>query len=171
PPPPAAGAPGSPGAPQAPAAPAMDAPGAPGAGFPPGVGDPQPVWGAAPAAPFGQGQPPAPGGPIPSTSDDRTMALLCHVLGLFTGFIGPLIVWLIKKDQSRFVDHHGRQALNFQISMFILWMITFVLIFVLIGLLLIPVLLVWGIVMPIIAAVAANKGEEYRYPLTIPFLG
>lgn len=146
--------------------------GAPGAGFPPGVGDPQPVWGAAPGVPYGQSQP-APaygqGGVVPSTADDRSMALLCHVLAIFTGFLGPLIVWAIKKDQSRFVDYHGKQALNFQFSMLLYWVVAFFSIFILVGLLLVPVLMLLGIILPIMAAVAANRGEMYQYPLTIKF--
>ena len=106
---------------------------------------------------------------LPSTADDRSMALLCHVLGIFTGFLGPLILWAGKKDQSRFVDHHGKQALNFQFSMLLYWVVAFFSIFLLVGFFLVPVLMVLGIVLPIIAAVAANKGEMYRYPLTINF--
>lgn len=144
---------------------------APGAGFPPGVGDPQPVWGAAPGVPYGQGHGPMPGQnlAVVSTPDDRSMALLCHVLGIFTGILGPIILWAIKKDQSRFIDHHGKQALNFQLSMLLYWVIAFFSLIVLIGFLLIPILVVIGILLPILAAVAANKGEMYRYPLTIHF--
>lgn len=146
--------------------------GAPGAGFPPGVGDPQPVWGAAPGVPYGKSTPPpvyAQDAVAPSTPDDRSMALLCHVLGIFTGFLGPLILWAIKKDQSRFVDHHGKQALNFQLSMLLYWVVAFFSIFLLVGIFLVPVLMLLGIIIPIVAAVAANRGEMYRYPLTINF--
>lgn len=147
--------------------------GVPGSGFPPGIGDPHLAHRSQPGPPFGQPSRPAPGvgGAMASTADDRTMGVLCHVLSLFTGFLGPLIVWLIKRDQSPFVDHHGKQALNFCISMLIYWMIAFISLFVLIGFILLPVLFVWGIVMPIVAAASANRGELYRYPLTIPFFG
>ncbi|MEM7273791.1 MAG: DUF4870 domain-containing protein [Actinomycetota bacterium] len=142
----------------------------PGSGFPAGVGDAEPAWGATPGqVPYGQSPAAYPPGAIAASSDDRSMATILHVLGLFTGFVGPLILWLVKKDESPFVDAHGKTALNFQFSMLIYWAVTFIAIFLLIGLLLIPVLMVIGFVLPIIAALAANKGEMYSYPLSIPF--
>lgn len=99
------------------------------------------------------------------------MAVLIHILLIFTGFVGPLIIWLIKKDQSPFVDRHGRTALNFAITLTIAAIISAVLILVLIGLLLLLVLMVVGLVLPIVAAVKAGRGEEYTYPFTIKFLG
>lgn len=124
---------------------------------------------------------PMPGGAVPFTApnhpvataitdDDRTMAVLIHVLAIFTGFLGPLIVWLIKRDQSVFVDHHGKEALNLQITLFLAWIVTFLAVFVLIGLLFIPFLLIIGLLFPILAAVAANRGEFYRFPAVIRFL-
>lgn len=105
------------------------------------------------------------------------MAMLCHLLSILTGFIGPLILWLVKKDQSRFVDFHGREALNFQITLFLvmfgLSMVAMVLMFVFIGILLIPVIMVLAIlalVAEILAAVAAQKGEWYHYPCCIRFV-
>jgi uncharacterized Tic20 family protein len=90
------------------------------------------------------------------------------------GFLGPLIVWLIKKDEMRFVDDQGKEALNFQINVLLLTvvmgMIAFPLIFLTLGLgvfLLVPLALVLGavaIVMPILAAIKSNSGETYRYP-------
>lgn len=97
------------------------------------------------------------------------MAMLVHLSALFTGFIGPLIIWLIKKDESPFVDRHGKTALNFMFTLAIAWVATIILFFLLIGFLIAPVLLIVGIVFPIIAAVAANKGEEYTYPAAIKF--
>lgn len=114
--------------------------------------------------------------PYATTEDDRTMAMLCHLLSIFTGFLGPLILWLVKKDSSRFVDHHGREALNFQITVFIASLcvgsVAFVLMFFVIGILLIPVLMAIGVlalVGEIMAALAANRGEWHRYPCTIRF--
>ncbi len=103
--------------------------------------------------------------------EDKSLAMLCHLLAIFTGFIGPLILWLVKKDSSAFVAHHGREALNFQLTLLIVMMClasaTFVLMFVFIGILLFPVLFVvpiLALVAEIIAAVAAQKGEWHRYP-------
>lgn len=102
--------------------------------------------------------------------------MLCHLLAIFTGFLGPLILWLVKKDESRYVDHHAREALNFQITFFIVFMgmliATFVLMFVMIGILLIPVIIVLSIlvlVAEILAAVAAQNGTWHRYPCSIRF--
>jgi uncharacterized Tic20 family protein len=107
---------------------------------------------------------------LPSTPDDRTMALLCHLGGLLPGgFIIALIIWLIKKDQSKYVDDQGKEALNFQITLFLGHLIGIVTICFTAGSIL---FLVWiyGVVFAIIAAVAVNKGEVYRYPLNIRLL-
>jgi uncharacterized protein len=101
-------------------------------------------------------------GPVPD-QDARTMGMLCHLLGIFTGFIGPLIIWLIKKDSSPFVDDQGKEALNFQIIALIA---TFC---CLLGFCFAPLLIaavqVTRIVFCIIATVQANQGVAYRYPL------
>ena len=110
-------------------------------------------------------------------SQSLMWATFCH-LAAISGFIvtpigfilGPLIIWLIKKDEFEFVNEQGKEALNFQISMLIYGIICFILAFILIGLLF---LLVWGIleiIFIIIASVKANSGEHYRYPLTIRFI-
>ena len=100
--------------------------------------------------------------------------MLCHLLGIFTGFIGPLILWLVKKDSSAFVGHHGREALNFQITLMLVMLglgsVTVVLMFVVVGIFLVPVLFIvpiLALVAEIIAAVAAQKGEWHRYPCCI----
>ena len=100
---------------------------------------------------------------------ERTWAMLCH-LGGFLGFIPPLVIWLIKKDESSLIDDNGKEALNFQISIAIYVMISIVLMFVLIGILLFFAVYIFNIVMIIIAAMKANSGERYRYPLCIRFI-
>jgi uncharacterized protein len=117
------------------------------------------------------------------TADERNLGMLCHLLGIITGytlglgFLGPLVLWLMKKDTSPFVDHHGKEALNFQLTVmlaiFCLGAVTFVLMFFVIGVLLIPVLVVVGIialVIEILACIAAHRGEWYRYPFSIRFI-
>ncbi len=103
---------------------------------------------------------------ISSTSDDRTMALLCHIGGIVTGFLVPLIIWLIKKDQSKFVDDQGKEALNFQITLVIAHAVAGLAICFHFGLVNLA-LWVFTIVYGILAAVAAQKGQAYRYPLTL----
>ncbi len=125
---------------------------------------------AAPAAGGGAAFAGAPsGGQVVNgvTSDERTMSLIAHVGAIFSGFIAPLIVWALKKDESAFVKHHATEALNFQLTLLIGWLIVFVLSFVLIGLLLLPVLLILQILFPVLAAMKANNGEGYNYPLSI----
>jgi len=102
-----------------------------------------------------------------TTSDERNMAMLCHILGIFTGFLGALIIWLIKKDQSGFVDDQGKEALNFQITMMIGWVISSVTVVVFIGCLLAPVLFVANLILCIMAGMAASKGQMYRYPFAL----
>lgn len=106
--------------------------------------------------------------------EDKTLGMLCHLLGIFTGFLGPLILWLVKKDSCPFVAHHGREALNFQITVFLvmvgLMAMTFVLIFVLVGVIFIPVIMilqVLAIVAEVMAAVAAQRGDWHRYPFCL----
>ena len=86
--------------------------------------------------------------PPPLSQDERTWGMLCHLSAFagyvfpFGGIVGPLVVWLIKKDEMPFVDDQGKEALNFQISVLIYAIVSFVLIFVLIGIILLCVILV-----------------------------
>ena len=101
------------------------------------------------------------------SKDDCNLAMLAHLLGIFTGFIGSLIIWILKKDNSAFIGEQAKEALNFQITITIGFVIAWVLAFILIGLVLMPILFVANLVFCILAAVAASKGQAYRYPLTI----
>jgi len=92
----------------------------------------------------------------PST-DERNLAMLAHLLGIVSGFVGALIIWLIKKDQSAFVDEQGKEALNFQITVMIAFVGSWILMFVLIGMLLMPLVLLGNLVFCILAAVAVSN--------------
>ncbi len=108
----------------------------------------------------------------PTDSDSRAWAVAAHLLPwIGLGFLGPLVIWLIKRDESPFVEEHAREALNFQISLLIYMIISGILVFVIIGIFLIFVVMIFGIVVMIIAAVKAANGESYRYPLSIRFIG
>ena len=107
----------------------------------------------------------------------RTWAALCHasaLLGVFLHFpghlLGPLIVWLAKRDDSPEIDAHGKEALNFQISMLIYNAVAVVFCLVLIGFVFLAILWVLNAVFVIIAAIEASEGKFYRYPMTIRFL-
>ncbi len=98
------------------------------------------------------------------TSDERTLAILCHVLGIFFWIFPPLIIYLIKKDESAYVKEHAMEALNFQITVSIA---TVVLAITIIGIVLIWVLWIVAVVFIIIATINASDNKIYRYPLTL----
>lgn len=107
----------------------------------------------------------------------RTWAMLCHLGGLgvyviptIGHILAPLIIWLIKKDESPLVDDQGKESLNFQISLTIYAIIAGLLTLVVIGFILLIALGIFDLIVVIIAAVKANSGEKYRYPLCIRFI-
>jgi hypothetical protein len=121
-----------------------------------------------PEQPYGQ-QPVAGG---PSTPDERTWGGAAHwsaLVGAFVAlaFLGPLLVMLIKGPESAWVRRQAVEALNFQLSILIYAIVAFILLFVLIGFLLVPVVGLLWLVLTIIGSVKASNGEDYRYPLTI----
>lgn len=104
---------------------------------------------------------------------ERTWGMFCHLSALaafifpFGNIFGPLIVWLVKKDESPFVDDQGKESLNFQISFTIYCIIATVLAVIFIGIILLIALGIAFLILVIIAAVKANEGEEFRYPFII----
>ncbi len=101
------------------------------------------------------------------SNDAKNLGMLCHLLGLFTSFVGPLIIWLIKKDTMSYVDYHGKEALNFQITVAIALVVAGLSFFCMIGPFLIPVIYLLNLIFCIIASIAASKGEYYKYPLCL----
>ncbi len=106
--------------------------------------------------------------------DTRMWAMFCHLgalvglLGNGIGFIlGPLVVWLVKREEDPFIDAHGKEALNFQLSMLIYTLVSIPLIFVIIGIFMLIAIGLLVIILPIIAGIRANDGGFFRYPLTI----
>ena len=104
----------------------------------------------------------------------RSWCVACHLSALagflvpgFGHILGPLIVWLIKRGDASEIDAHGKEALNFQISMLIYNLVAGVLCLVLIGFVLLAVLHILNAVFVIIAALKAGEGQMYRYPLTL----
>jgi len=113
------------------------------------------------------------------SSDARKWAMFCHLAGLaglipiapaFGSVIGPLIIWQIKKDEFEFVDEQGKEALNFQISILIYAIVSGLLCFACVGFVLLPAVYIFDLIFMLIAAVKANNGERYRYPLSIRFV-
>lgn len=113
---------------------------------------------------------------IQLTQEEKTFGMLAHLAALagfvipFGNLIGPLIVWLIKKDQSAWVDQQGKESLNFQISITIYAIVAGVLTLILIGILLLIAVGLFSLIMVIIASVKVSNGEDFRYPLCIAFL-
>jgi len=111
------------------------------------------------------------------TQQEKTFGMLAHLtaLALFIGIpfgniLGPLVIWLIKKDELPFVDDQGKESLNFQISMLIYGAGAGILSLILIGIPLLFAIGILDIVLVIMAAVQANGGTPYRYPLCIRFI-
>ncbi len=111
--------------------------------------------------------------------DARMWGMICHLAGLgglipivpvIGSVIGPLIVWQIKKDEFGFVNDQGKEAVNFQISILIYVIVSAVLCLTCIGFVLLPAVYIFDLIFLLIAAVKANDGERYRYPLTIRFI-
>ena len=129
--------------------------------------------------------------PAPASADggisaeERQWAMFAHLSALLDGlltsgwagsigcFLGPLIIWMVKKDTMPFVDDQAKEALNFNITVaiifFVLWAVTFLTLFIG-GVLTVPLMVIVGIawlVLTVIASIKANQGERYRYPFTL----
>lgn len=98
------------------------------------------------------------------TSDEKTLAILAHILTLVAPILAPLIIYLIKKDESRFVSFHAKQSLNFQITVLI---IVIGLAITIIGLFLVWLVAIAALVLVIIATIKASEGKLYKYPFSI----
>ncbi|MCB2219826.1 MAG: DUF4870 domain-containing protein [Bacteroidetes bacterium] len=113
---------------------------------------------------------------VKNIQDERMWGMFCHLSALagyiipLGSIIGPLVIWSIKKMEFPFVDDQGKEALNFQISMFIYMVISAILIIIVVGILLLIALGIFQLIMIIIASIRANNGETFRYPLTIRFI-
>jgi uncharacterized Tic20 family protein len=101
------------------------------------------------------------------TGDEKTLAILSHALTIFAPILAPLIIYLIKKDESKFVTEHAKESLNFQITIAI---IVFGLIITLIGILLVWLVALAALIFVILAAIKASEGKIYRYPFNIRFI-
>lgn len=102
---------------------------------------------------------------ITPTSDERTMAILSHILCIIGSFIAPLIIYLLKKDESVYVKEHALESLNFQITMIILYIISGILVLILVGFLLIWALSIINLILIIIATIKASENKLYKYPI------
>ena len=103
------------------------------------------------------------------TSDERTFAILSHILAIVPGIgiFGPLVIWLIKKDESPFVEANAKESLNFQLTMLIAYAICWILVFVIIGAFFFGVIWVLNLILVIVASVKASENKIYRYPFNL----
>jgi len=97
------------------------------------------------------------------------LGVLSHILAIVpgVGILGPLVIWLLKKDQSQFVEANARESLNFQLTIIIGWIISGILVVVFIGWLLFGVLACLNVVLVIVATVKASENMIYRYPISL----
>ena len=113
---------------------------------------------------------------IVADKEQRTWAMFCHLSALagllfpFGSVIGPLIVWLVKKEEMPLVAEHGRKSLNFQLTMMIAYIVCFMLMFVVIGVILLPLVALFSLIMVVVSAIKANDGKEVKYPMAIEFI-
>ncbi|MDQ9092208.1 DUF4870 domain-containing protein [Pseudoalteromonas haloplanktis] len=111
--------------------------------------------------------------PVVASKDERMWAMLCHLSAL-AGFVvplgailGPLVVWLIKKEEMPLVAEHGRKSLNFQITMLIAYILCFILMFAVIGVILLPIVAIFSFIMVVISAIKTNDGKPFSYPFSL----
>jgi len=117
------------------------------------------------------------------TAGDRTYGTFLHAIGIaslvdaaFISFFGTLIMWLIKRNEDPFLDDHGREAMNFQITLVVYWLMfgAFVLVTFGVGILMLPVMYLLIAVLRVVGcvrgAIAANQGRYYRYPMCFRFI-
>ncbi len=106
-------------------------------------------------------------------AQENNWGMACHLAALsgfiipFGHIIGPLVIWLMKKDESELVNEQGKESLNFQISVTIYLFIAAILILIVIGIFLMAAIGIFVLVMVIIATIKASSGEKFRYPLTL----
>ena len=116
------------------------------------------------------------GGAALTTPDEKQMGLWLHlsqlanVLLFPVGIVAPIIIWQTQKDKMPALDSHGKMVVNWMISETIYMFASIVLLFLIVGIVLLPIVALIGIIFPIIGAVKANNGEFWEYPLTIKFL-
>jgi uncharacterized Tic20 family protein len=111
------------------------------------------------------------------SADDRTWAMIAHfsalaffILPPIGGVVGPLVVWLLKREQSAFVSEAAKEAINFNVTVLIGYAVCALLVFVFIGFLLAAALFAFWLVMTIVAGIKASEGVHYRYPLALRIL-
>lgn len=138
----------------------------PGQSGPVGSGQPGP---GQPQQPYGGG---APGGPVRplSPGEEQGWGVAVHLGGVFLSWLVPLVVWLVFRERSRMIDDHGKEALNFQITLFIAYVVGGILTVIIIGAVIVFIAWICAIIFGIMASIAAYNRRPYRYPISIRFI-
>ena len=105
--------------------------------------------------------------PLPVGDSSALVGLLGNGIGFF---VAPLVVWLIKREDDPYIDEQGKEAVNFQLTMMLSFFAAALLIFVVVGIVLLPLLGIFDVVMTIVAGLKAANGEAFRYPFAIRFV-
>jgi uncharacterized Tic20 family protein len=102
-----------------------------------------------------------------TVQDERTWSLLAHIGSIILGFLAPLVVMLVKGNESPTVRTHSVESLNFQITVLIAYVVSWILAFLLIGFLLVGLVWIVSLIFSIMGAMAASRGEPYKYPFAL----
>ncbi|MBT0994739.1 DUF4870 domain-containing protein [Cellulomonas sp. DKR-3] len=132
---------------------------------PPPPGD-QP-WNAAPPPGPGYGAPAAP--PL-RPDEEKTWAILAHLLPFVAGFLAPLVIWLVFRGRGPYLEHQAKESLNFQLTLLIAYVVGSILLIIVVGAVILIAAAILQIVLQIMAAIAASRFEWYRYPVSIRFI-
>lgn len=106
----------------------------------------------------------------PVTESERILGILAHVLTLVAWFFAPLIIYLLKKDESEYVRDHARESMNFQLTIIVAYLLAGILTIVFIGFFFLLLIAVMQVILVIVATVKAADSQLYRYPYTIKFI-
>lgn len=109
--------------------------------------------------------------PRPMTAgEEQGWGVAMHLGGLVLSWLVPVVLWLVFRERSRMLDDHGKEAVNWQITFFIFYVISVVLMLVLVGFVLLPLLYIVNVIFSILAALAAYRRQPFRYPFAIRLL-
>ena len=114
-------------------------------------------------------QPPQPGAPL-SPGEEQGWGVAIHLGGVFVSWLVPLIVWLVFRERSAMLDDHGKETLNWQITLFIGYVIGYATMIILIGFLIVPIIFLIALIFGILGAIAAYNRRSFRYPFNIRFI-
>lgn len=111
---------------------------------------------------------PPPAAPQPLTVDDEKLwAMLANASGFLLGFLGPLLIMLIMGPRSEFVKRNSVEALNFQLTLLIGYIVSIILMFVIVGIFTFFAILIVSIIFMVLASIATYNHQDYRYPVNI----